>query len=108
MSLYAILAIAGGLLATFLGLRHRARVAEAKVAKVAVERDVARGQAEVAIDTVIVSAQVAEDKDAGHVNAGKVEVAAVGEHPERAAERERQRLHDENAASVRAKIARGR
>lgn len=106
MTLYAILAAVAAIVGAFLGLRRKAsRERDARV-MAEVERDVARGKAEVAEATVAVVAEVEARKDAGHANEGKVEAvaAAATAHPERAAARERARLHDENAANVRSKI----
>ena len=96
MTAYAILAAVAAVLGAFLGLRRKAnRERDARVTAEA-QRDVAQGKAEVAEATVIVTAQVAADKDAGRVNEAQVEAKAAEAtaHPERAAARERARLHD--------------
>jgi len=96
VTLYAILAAVAAVLGAFLGLRRKAsRERDARV-QAELDRDVAKGRADVAEATVIVAAEVAADKDAGHADAAQVEAKAqeATEHPERAAARERARLHD--------------
>ena len=77
-----------GVLATILGLRHRARRAEA-------DRDQARGERDVAQETAVVVARDAANKSAARADERAVEHAATeataagDPHPERAAARER-------------------
>ena len=96
LRLKAVLAAFLGLFASLLWWRRRASIERDARVQAELDRDVAKGRAEVAEATVIVTAQVAEDKDAGHANEAQVEAvaAAADAHPERAAARERARLHD--------------
>ncbi len=106
MTAYAILTAIAAVLGAILGLRRKAAIERDARVQAELDRDVAKGRAEVAEATVIVAAQVEADKDAGHADAAQVEAAAQAapEHPERAAARERQRLHDETAARAASRV----
>lgn len=106
MTAYALLAAIAAIIGAFLGLKRKAsRERDARV-QAEIDRDVAQGRADVAEATVIVAAEVAADKDAGHADASQVEAAAqeATEHPERAAARERQRIHDETARRAASRV----
>lgn len=108
MTAYAILGALASLLAAigwFIGrLRRGARDRAALT--------VATDRAESAEVAVAAAVEVAAGQAAGHVDARAVEAAAVGEHPERAAARERVRIQDvverRHTERVRSRIARRR